>query len=205
MGCDIHEVIEIWRNGKWHVAVKPISVYERHNYLEGEAYWEAIEADPYDLGRNYMLFGVLAGVREDYEPIKPVRGWPDDVSEETKEFGDDADGHTYHWYTLRELLEYDWDAPITMEGWVSADEYQEFKSMGGPRSWCRGVGGGGVEHVSNAEMEAAIESGDTKGLFTQIMWSKPIRQMCPQVQPFLAALQKLGSPDDVRFLFFFDN
>ncbi len=59
--------------------------------------------------RNYTMFGWLAGVR--YEPLDGFtiqdRGLPNDVTPETREYL--SDEHSRGYYTLRELLEVDWD------------------------------------------------------------------------------------------------
>lgn len=62
---------------------------------------------PYD-GRNYELFGVLAGVRsKEFNPIDYPRGLPEDVTEEIKNEHQewDVDAHSATYYTLDELLD----------------------------------------------------------------------------------------------------
>ena len=62
---------------------------------------------PYD-GRNYELFGVLAGVRSnEFNPIDYPRGLPEDVNEEIKNEHQewDVDAHSATYYTLDELLD----------------------------------------------------------------------------------------------------
>lgn len=88
MGCDIHahiEVEEVYQGGKsytWHFA----------------KVW---------LGRNYTLFGHMAGVRSGADPVVEPRGIPANASYETagsyKEWG--ADAHTPTWLDVEELKE----------------------------------------------------------------------------------------------------
>ena len=62
---------------------------------------------PYS-GRNYNLFGALAGVRSDFDMITDyARGLPNDVSDEVCEISDswDVDGHSHNYITLRELID----------------------------------------------------------------------------------------------------
>ena len=62
---------------------------------------------PYD-GRNYELFGILAGVRSNgFDPIDYPRDLPDDVSEEIRDEHMDwgSDAHSASYYYLSELLE----------------------------------------------------------------------------------------------------
>lgn len=57
MGCDIHPYLEFKKNGEW--------------YYLGE----------YHIWRNYLIFGILAGVREEnVERISDPRGYPADIS-----------------------------------------------------------------------------------------------------------------------------
>ena len=60
-------------------------------------------------GRNYGLFGVLAGVRDgSFDMITEyLRGLPDDVSEEVSKISDDweMDGHSHNYIYLNEILE----------------------------------------------------------------------------------------------------
>lgn len=61
--------------------------------------------------RNYAVFAVLAGVRDDYEDITAIaqpRGLPDDVTEHTRGCLVDHDTHSCSWVTLAELLAYAW-------------------------------------------------------------------------------------------------
>ena len=62
-------------------------------------------------GRCYSLFGILAGVRDVSNPmiggLDFPRGMPDNASPEVGEMEDDwgPDGHSWNYYTLRELLD----------------------------------------------------------------------------------------------------
>lgn len=62
---------------------------------------------PYN-GRNYTLFGVLAGVRDNSMDMisEDLRGLPDDVSEEIYELSNewDMDGHSHNYLYLDEIL-----------------------------------------------------------------------------------------------------
>jgi hypothetical protein len=63
-------------------------------------------------GRNYFLFGILAKVRwyECPKPISNPKGFPDNACEEVKlEYsGWGSDAHSASYFTLTELLNYDW-------------------------------------------------------------------------------------------------
>ena len=73
MGCDIHVHVERKVNGVWEPApieAAPIDSFYA-NFLSKKPASERSENDEYfnrhtwDPGRNYMLFGVLAGVEID--------------------------------------------------------------------------------------------------------------------------------------------
>ena len=67
-------------------------------------------------GRCYSLFGILAGVRDQSNPMIGaefnsakfnLKGVPDDASMSVKSMSDewDIDGHSHNYFTLRELLD----------------------------------------------------------------------------------------------------
>lgn len=118
--------------------------------------------------RNYVVFGVLADVRngsgfagvdtgDRVQPIADPRGLPDDLSPASVEWFRRRGGdHTDTYLTLPEVLAYDWDSPIVKRGVVTIDEYRTFKQTGRPDSWSGSIDGGGVRHVSNAVMDSFI-------------------------------------------------
>jgi len=81
--------------------------------------------------RNYGLFAILADVRNGHgfagvrtgEPTVPIsapRGVPDDASDgyrdEVRQWGED--GHSHTWFTLAELLAYDWDGQYAVNSFL---------------------------------------------------------------------------------------
>lgn len=89
MGCDIHFHSEIKIGNEWHHYGHP------------------------SIQRNYALFGKMAGVRGDSEPISQPKGLPDDCSLVTALNAHkwDADGHSHSWLNAKEILE--------LENWLS--------------------------------------------------------------------------------------
>ena len=83
MGCDIHLHIEVKLHGRWEHYAAP------------------------NIERWYRLFGVMAGVRGDEEPIVAPKGFPADASELTriirKDYG--VDGHTDSWLDHDEIMQ----------------------------------------------------------------------------------------------------
>lgn len=109
MGCDIHFYLEVKEDDMW-INKNKVSINtdwdENLEYPQSDIVLDSIYYD-----RNYLLFGVLAGVRDTTpQPISHPKGLPDDVSEEIKLFADNYDGHSYSWLTLNELTDYDWDS-----------------------------------------------------------------------------------------------
>ncbi len=99
MGTDIHWYSETRRDGKWECD-------QADSYKTGK--YSLREMDYfYDNDRNYLLFGLLAGVRRDVPWGWAEKGFPDDASDEVRviyaEWGSDA--HTPSYLTRAELRE----------------------------------------------------------------------------------------------------
>lgn len=131
---------------------------------EYEAQPDEIIGPDYDIygSRNYSVFAMLANVRNDgsLTPIDDPRGLPDDVSTEIQAASDrwDLDGHSHTYFTLRELLEVDWDGrTVHHKGWVDGENFSRWKRIGAPEEWCGSVAGGGVKHVTNDEMTNLVD------------------------------------------------
>ena len=94
MGCDIHSYTE----------------------RKTDKGWELIpDLNPFSW-RTYSVFGFLADVRNHsaVPPIAKRRGFPDDASEDLKKVKEDDgwDCHSFGWLSTKELLEFDYDAPM---------------------------------------------------------------------------------------------
>ena len=179
MGADIHFYVEKKQaDGTWAAQAEevPNTYYKPETAPapgerdeDGERAVDVI-SDWYS-GRNYSLFAILADVRNGYgfagvdtgDPVVPIdapRGLPDDVSrtihQQSEYWG--VDGHSHSHFTVRELIDADWQQQIVKRGWVGPEEFyrwDKFKSS--PKSWSGGISGRQVEHVSNAGMRSAIE------------------------------------------------
>lgn len=174
MGTDIHSFMEVrdaedqpWRK------VGKIFPYEYYNperptvvYDEGTDHeWESnapLTDEPIGV-RNYRLFSVLADVRNGHgfagaptgDRIEPLpgapRGFPDDVSEEVQKSLDDWDGHSDSWCLLQELLDYNWDAPYSYTGVMSAEQYEALQDGTEPESWSGFISGRGIIVLTEAQ------------------------------------------------------
>ena len=162
-----------------------------------------------------------------FVPICEPRGVPDDVSEQVASESDrmGVDGHSHSWLTVDELLAYDWTQTSKLRGFVNAAEYYEWnhwrrKEGEGPESYRGDIFGGSVEKISEKELRRRIEEltdGDwsrqeekvKEGLpsvYCQVEWEQPYYKVA---RKFLAEtmprLWRLGKPEDVRIVFWFDN
>lgn len=100
MGCDIHLFCE--RYNKESKRWENLSLYKKNDNGTFDA------VDVY-IGRDYELFGLLAGVRSYTNPFVIPRGIPDDLScEVAKEYGSGEYFHTPTWYDYCELHAYEY-------------------------------------------------------------------------------------------------
>lgn len=220
MGCDIHPYIEIQKDGVWtfHDWKAP---YKTGVDEDGDPNYDydRLWDDPLDINRNYNLFAILADVRngrgfagiktgEGFIPISQPKGLPKNVSKEVKHESDEygRDGHSHSYLTVQELLAYNWEQKTKHYGTVDAEQFKIFKKKGKPDSWAGSVVGQSVRHLTHYEMEEAIAIGRTKDAYTSVEWTEPysasVGKFLTQTIP---ALQKLGDPENVRIVFFFDN
>lgn len=131
MGCDIHFFTERKTSSNNYQGPKDLSE-DRNTKIEeiidnrpveerwvsadewefDDEYWNVPYSKEFYNGRNYYLFSILAGVRGDDEPIDYPRGIPEDCSSGysyvTNQW--DGDGHSHSYFTLKELLEVDWNS-----------------------------------------------------------------------------------------------
>jgi hypothetical protein len=234
MGCDIHLFVEKRQSdGSWSAiqGVNEPEIDDLQGYLEmskerGEdpSYWELRiqeeKAGTFDFvstGRNYMLFAILAGVRNYYSltPISKPRGLPGDVSDQVRsnseEWGDD--GHSHSYLSITDLFAFNWESGFIQEGWVDAKNYQAFKENGRPGSWSRSVGGGGVDHVTHYDMDNFLaNNGEYYALgsspYTLVQWKETYKDKVGTFYSWsIPKLKELAEddPGSVRIVFWFDN
>jgi hypothetical protein len=196
MGCDIHIHAEVKRGEAWEKvgAIFKNDYYdpERPSKTDSDGYtWNPKYTDePYD-GRNYRLFAILADVRnyDGWKPISSPRGLPEDVSPGIKEKSDgwDCDGHSHTFFTLKELLDFNWDKVVgKTTRMVSEATHKKYLETGGlPDSWCKSTNAPGWRELSWETTYKDCAGGCFLGM--------------------LDYLSKIGAPEDIRLVFWFDN
>jgi hypothetical protein len=121
------------------------------------------------IGRNYYLFGILAGVRNGLiTPIAEPKGLPKDVSKPIKELSErwNGDGHSHTWLSLKELLDYNWTESEETEGYVNGYVYNKWnywlREQGlGPENYFEHNINGRLNIISEDEMNNKINNIDT--------------------------------------------
>lgn len=169
MGTDIHFHVEKQTGpGRWIRAedLLPNKYYRGGGSSEPEYVW-----DYWYSGRDYRLFAMLANVRNGFgfagiptgqaiEPIDEPRGLPKDVSPDTQSEADywSADAHSHSYFTVRELLEVDWQQMITHFGYVTPNDFDRWRRLGSPEYPITGVHRSAYEIISHEEMAYLIDT-----------------------------------------------
>jgi hypothetical protein len=170
-----------------------------------------------------------------FNPISHPRGLPNDACKEilelSKHWG--IDGHSHSWLTVKELMAFDWTQTVKKCGLVSGEIYYSWNQYNrengeAPEEYCGGVGGHGVIIVSEEEMSQLInemknkliEAGVTyyrrellekikselNSTYCSVEWEQPYYKAARFfLSDCLPRLWRLGEPDKVRIVFWFDN
>lgn len=127
--------------------------------------------------------------------------------------------HSFTWISARELIEYDWEAPVRVRMVVEWPEYHEWAIVGGkegfPKSWCGDVSGYRVIKFKEkdigpfgANVARVIEKrlADGMSVYVEAFRSYPRREAAKDLHDVVVPwLQTLGEPDDVRIVMGFDS
>jgi hypothetical protein len=229
MGCDIHLYGEVKKT--------PTSDWTAYGIWGADDYgqWNQISAPIYS-SRNYALFSTLADVRnyDDLPIIAPAKGLPPGLSPEVARMAEqwEGDGHSYSYFTLKELLAFDWYQSVLHTGLVPWPVYVLWKTRHpweaeeGPTSWARATTCPTITQedadarfaaLPRTQKEALREEATEDPLnlltsnhpFVDAVWETPL---LTSAQDFLGRIMGiLGSqaPDGdlsrVRIVFWFDN
>ena len=191
MECDIHLFVEVNNNGVWE------SVDE---WVTEDDYTSVEYEKRFYRGRNYDLFALLADVRNyhDIEPISPLKGLPNDISENVKQICDywNSDAHSHSFFTLKDLLAFDWNKSIKEAGYMNNERWEIFnKSL----------------HTDNPDYD--LRYSYSQGIGTTLKdthtwheWEIPVKIAVNDFyDKTLPKLVELDEPNKVRIVFFFDN
>ena len=203
--------------------------YKKHFYSDRNYDVFAILADVRN-GRGFA--GVDTG--DGFVPLVQPRGLPDDLSPELHAEAEASLDHTPSWVTVQELMDYDWTRTTNKRGVVSAVEYAQWagwrRGAGkGPESYCGGISGRDIKHITEEEMavlvrdtEKAVRAEATdhptngqvrdivgqrlKNLYCQVSWTEPYYEAASNfLSECLPKLWRLGKPENVRIVFWFDS
>lgn len=241
MGCDIHLYVEKRVGGNWVPADKWVPD-EKSEEKDPLMALMVPYNDHYYSGRNYDLFAILADVRngrgfagidtgEGFNPISDPKGLPIDVTTEVQleldRWGEDA--HSVNFYTVKDLLEFDWTQVTKLRGVVSAVEFYHWNRWKrdegeSPEGYCGAVGGANVLYLPVSEMERQIQDLEKQhpktsiqemekiikekmeNCFVKIEWEQPYYKTCRRFwSDTIPRLLRLGKPEDVRIVMWFDN
>lgn len=244
MGCDIHMFAEVKKKDRWENAGNVFSNewHDKEKYekaLKAEDSFADFYAPktehPY-AGRNYDLFAFLADVRNGYgfagvdtgDKIKPIADpkgldelryaeeserLSDRVAAERYRWGED--GHSDSWFTVKELIEADWDQEITLRGVFTLVAYQKIKKGADPGEvgYCGDISGPAVVKLTGEQYEELKDRGELnpqKEYHIRYQWKSTIKKevgsFYSRTLPELVALAKdNGGNENVRIVFWFDN
>lgn len=203
MGCDIHFYVEKKIDGQWVTADE----WGDDKYDEGRKTVDYKKQ--FYSGRSYNLFAILANVRngrgfagiktgEGFNPIDDPRGTPEDCCPEYRTMMDDygCDGHSHSYFTLAELLAYDWTQVTTQQGYVDVVEWARWRDHGKPTGRSGDVGGGNVRHLTNEAFEAAWQIVRLENQFPEQRHASAHLNRHQEDKPYLARMREIlgGSP-----------
>ena len=172
--------------------------------------WESVgELDDYE-DRNYEFFAILANVSNPirstipYESISAGRGFPHDLSEETKRNSLLMSGHDPGWAMFRELLTFDWDGkkmrrtaivdPSIAHAFVN-ERFDRFQ-LAAP-----------IRPPNDGRQILLPYCLANDGTGTRVYWTDTYRDAVGSefLDRLFDVLHRIGPPDDVRIVFSFDS
>lgn len=229
MGCDIHTRCEVFNKDTktWEIQGRifknPYWDKNRPNKIDEDGYqWNPeFTMEPFG-NRDYDLFAILADVRngrgfagiktsEGFNPISEPKGIPIDISKEGLEFMNsyDSDGHSHSYFTVEELKNYDWGQVTVHRGCISMEEYKILRKTNDcPNSWAGYISGPDITVVDEdiADLFLNGEKFEKTPTHVNYHWTSTYKDSCIHfLDNTIPELEKLGEPNNVRIIFFFDN
>jgi len=187
MGTDSHIFVEKRVGDRW------ISAAEKHkNPMAKWKHEPEYEVDTVDIGRNYQLFTILAGVRasekEELVPISLPRGLPADMSPEVAAMAArDGDTLGASWLNLSELVEYNsLGFTVTQTYRCPVEVAEQFIETGQlPLEYQR------------------YSPDDLNPNWTTVELEEPVGE-ATMLNELIDRLRQFGTPEEIRIVFWFD-
>jgi hypothetical protein len=178
------------------------------------------------------LFAILADVRngrgfagvdtgDGFNPIDEPRGVPADACPEYLQQVEqwDGDGHSHSYFTLAELIAYDWENQHTnLRGVVSWGQFVSwFKNGKGAFEgmYCGATYGQNIITISQEDAEKVLFSDlqvrdvyKNKDVHVKIQWQMSYAECCSNfLEETIPVLENISEGDNegLRIVFFFDN
>lgn len=219
---------DIWEFDEWHDEEEgPAQLTVRY----GKHFYDGCSYDTFailaDVRNGYGFAGVDTG--DGFVPIAAPRGLPDDLSPQLKMEADRFLDHTPSWLLVSEIMAYDWTRVTHKRGVVNGPQYWKWarwdKVHGfGPEAYCGGISGPSIVHITAEQMQHNLDAllSEIDGLpfkekerrieeklgnfYCQVTWQAPYYRCASSfLSETLPKLWRLGAPEDVRIVFWFDS
>lgn len=183
MGTDVHSIIEV----KKDIVLKVHP--EQAVVLDTRTTWTSVE-NPWEEDRDYLLFAILANVRNGFgfagtyrhEPIEPItncRGLPDDFSEPSIAEEWRAYNHSHTWLLGSEFMSW-YNSDIISIVHTGIITKQQFESWDGnePDAYCSDAAGPNI--VIGDDINSFVKTNSTQLREDQLL--TPISSDCTHVR-----------------------
>lgn len=194
--------------------------FQKKTVTETGEIWEDLNVDQeyqgkFYIGRDYMLFSVLADVRngtgfagvQTYDPLPVIaepRGLPKDLG-----FEDDFDDpycygdHSYSYLYGSEIIEY-FNTPhmTTVYGVVPKATYMDWDGVSSPDSWCGNIGGPDVL-IYDAVGQGTGVTLDSNVSHVKINWHQDVNERLGYFRAIISHL--ISEHGEIRMVFGFDS
>lgn len=197
MGTDITLYAEINNDGQW----QPIPEPSITHWSEGKV----VPIEPISWGRPYELFTVLAGaatykvrtVHTKIHTIAEPRGFPENMNTfYQKAFDDeklDCCNFCHSWLLVQEIIDFDWDNQfIIHEAYVERENTHLFNK------------GNNFPHDTFPENGILAYKQQKDRELSLVCWRESYREFVEYSEWLIEELIKLGDPQKVRVIFWFD-
>lgn len=199
MGTDINLYAEIRRNNKWEPIPEPAAT----EWSKGKK----VPIECTEIGRPYELFAALAGVCQNnlrltmyavVEPIAEPRGLPKDMNDfYKKHLLENECGYCFghSWLMLQEIIDYDWDGQFVTQWAYVKSQYAHLFQEGGlfPE-----------EFPDGQSLYFVLPNWRQEPDTTEVSWITSYREYVGCSEEFIEELLELGSPNEIRVIFWFD-